>query len=157
MTTTSDLIFHGKVLKVETLNLATAEHPRIVTDVSFSVARVLKGTTTGPEFTLRLIGGTWQGTTVRIPGSATFKPEEEVVLFLEWTGKRFAVCGMKQGKYSIRRDKDGKRWAQRSLAGLHVASREKEDGPLTVTNAADAEPALRLENLFDLIKQYKTK
>lgn len=156
MTGTSDLIFHGTVLEVETLNLATPESPRIVTDVKFNVSRVLKGTTPGPQFTLRLFGGTWQGTTVHIPGSAAFKEAEEVVLFLEWTGQRYAVCGMKQGKYTIQRDQEGVRWARRSLAGLHVA-RRKENDTLEVRAAADLEPPLRLEELFGRIKKFKSE
>jgi hypothetical protein len=147
MSRQSAFIFHGTVAAVETLNLGTEDRPRIVTDVTFSVHRVLKGTTKGPQFTLRLIGGTHAGITLKIPGSPTFKPGHEVVLFLEWTGENYAINGMRQGLYQVSRTADGEKVAQRSLEGLCIVRPDK-----MIEHRDEPESARPLSDLFDAVR-----
>jgi hypothetical protein len=163
---TSSLVFFGRVDSVTTRNLAGDERAHIVTDVSFTVKRVLKGTTPGPQFDLRLVGGTWGNRSVLISGQPKFSKDEEVVLFLEWTGSTYAICGLKQGKYSVMVDREGRRWAQRSLAGLNVMVRTgKAAGAEEATTSAgqpapdgreirpgQEEPPVLLDELFETIR-----
>lgn len=150
----STFIFQGTVLAVETKNLGARERPRIVTDITFNVTRTLKGKTPGPEFTLRLFGGSWGGYTLDIQGQPRFEPGEEVVLFLEWTGINWAVTGMNQGRYRIYRGKDGEKWARRGHEGLAVLQRDSA-GRATVNRRPDEHPPMRLDKLLDLINMHK--
>ncbi len=147
MSRQSAFIFHGTVTAVETLNLGTRDRPKIVTDVTFSVHRVLKGTTKGPAFTLRLIGGTHQGISLKIPGSPTFKPTQEVVLFLEWTGVNYAINGMRQGLYLVSRTPSGEKVVQRSLEGLCILRPDKQ-----IVHRDEPEATRPLSDLFDAVR-----
>ena len=143
----SAFIFHGTVAAVESRNLGNPDHPRIVTDVTFSVHRVLKGTTKGAQFTLRLVGGTHQGTTLHIPGSPRFAVADEVVLFLEWTGENYAINGMRQGLYRVSRTADGEKTVQRSLEDLCIVGTDQ-----TISHRSGPEPARSLVDLFDAVR-----
>ncbi len=148
MSRESDFIFHGTVSTVEALNLGSTEHPRIVTDVTFAVHRVLKGTTKGPQFTLRLIGGSHEGITLLIPGSPQFSAQDEVVLFLQWTGKNYAVNGMRQGLYRVSRKPDGERIVQRSLQDLCIVRSDK-----SIEHRTAPEPVRPLADLFEAVRE----
>ena len=147
----SDLIFHGTVEKVQTRDLSRSTMPRLVTDVKFTVSRVLKGRVSASHFTLRLIGGRGKKHSLVIPGQPRFKKGEEVVLFLEWTGTGYAVCGMGQGKYRVTIDEEDRKVAARSLAGLTLM-RKEAGGPFAKTSDRGAEPPVLLEDLFEDIK-----
>jgi hypothetical protein len=147
MSRQSAFIFHGTVTTVETRNLGTEDRPRIVTDITFSVHRVLKGTTKGPQFTLRLIGGTHEGITLKIPGSPTFKRDQEVVLFLEWTGENYAINGMRQGLYQVSLTANGEKVAQRSLEGLCIVRPDKK-----IEHRYEPETARPLSDLFEAVR-----
>jgi len=157
MTRDSNLIFHATVRGVETRNLGEEEEPRIVTDVTLTVHRVFKGSNPGAEFNLRLVGGAWGGRTLAIPGMPRFHKGEEVVLFLEWTGKEYAVCGMRQGKYSVTRDENGIKWSKRNFDGLGVVLRGPEGESGEVLLDMKAEPRVRLKDLFKKIREYGGK
>ncbi len=148
MSRQSAFIFHGTVTDVTARNLGSAEQPRIVTDVTFDVHRVLKGTTKGPQFTLRLIGGTVDGMTLAIPGSPRFSAQDEVVLFLEWTGESYAVNGMRQGLYRVTRDSAGTKTVQRSLEELCIMRPDK-----TIEHRFKPEPHRPLQDLFDAVRK----
>lgn len=148
MSRQSAFIFHGTVTAVETLNLGTTEHPRIVTDVTFTVHRVLKGVTKGPHFTLRLIGGTHEGITLKIPGSPTFEAEQEVVLFLEWTGENYAINGMRQGLYLVSRTAAGEKVVQRSLQDLCIVRPDK-----IIEHRSEPEASRPLTDLFNAVRE----
>jgi hypothetical protein len=141
-------IFHGTVTDVTARNLGSPEHPRIVTDVTFDVHRVLKGTTKGPQFTLRLIGGTVDGVTLAIPGGPRFAPQDEVVLFLEWTGESYAINGMRQGLYRVSRDENGNQVAQRSLEELCIMLPDR-----TIEHRFKPEPPRPLQELFEAVRK----
>lgn len=147
MSRQSAFVFHGTVTTVETFNLGTEDRPRIVTDVTFTVHRVLKGTTKGPQFTLRLVGGTHEGITLHIPGAPRFAIDNEVVLFLEWTGKNYAVAGMRQGLYRVSRTPEGKKVVQRTLQELCVVKPDR-----TIEHRTEPEPHRPLTDLFNAVR-----
>ncbi len=145
----SAFVFHGTVESVETRNLATDAAPQIVTDVTFTVHRVLKGRTKGPQFTLRLIGGSWEGKTVHVPGTPRFKAGDEVVLLLEWTGGNYAIVGMRQGLYRVRQTDTGKA-AARDLDELCIL-RQGGDKPV-IEHRHVPEADIPLDALFRTIR-----
>ena len=147
----SDLIFHGTVEKVQTRDLSRSTMPRLVTDVKFTVSRVLKGRVSASHFTLRLIGGKGKEYSLSIPGQPGFDVGEEVLLFLEWTGTGYAVCGMGQGKYTVFVDGEDRKVAARSLAGLTLM-RKEAGKPLSKAPDVAGEPQVLLEDLFENIK-----
>jgi len=146
----SGLVFWGTVASVQQFNLGTTGAPRIVTDVTFDVHRVLKGDNPGSQFVLRLPGGTADGLTLAIPGMPRFDPGHEVVIFLEWTGQSWAVCGLSQGAYRISADHEGRKWARRTFEGLTFATAHKAVAPL------QEQPVL-LEMFLETIKQLKSR
>lgn len=153
MTRASALILHGSVATVTTRNLGTMEAPRIVTDVKLRVHRVLKGKNRGPEFTLRLIGGTVDGHSLKVPGTPAFRPEEEVLLFLEWTGENFALCGLAQGKFTIDRDHSDKPQARRSLQGLCVVQKDRTETS-RIEHPLEPESPIALDSLLTTIRTH---
>jgi hypothetical protein len=153
MTRASALILHGSVETVHTRNLGTAKAPRIVTDIKLRVHRVLKGKNRGPEFTLRLIGGTIDGQSMKVPGTPAFRPEEEVLLFLEWTGENFTLCGLAQGKFTIDRDHSDKPQAHRSLEGLCVLKTDSAQ-PNRIEHASGPEAPIALDSLLTTIRTH---
>ncbi|MBM4352846.1 MAG: hypothetical protein FJ109_03475 [Deltaproteobacteria bacterium] len=142
---TSALIFHGTVEEVAAKNLGSAERPRLVTDVTFTVHRVLKGANPGCEFHLRLVGGSADGHTLQIPGQPRFRKGGEVVLFLESTGVELVLNGMGQGRYRVGRDGEGRKLARRDLSGLSVVRRGRDSATIEAGALEDAVP---LEDLF---------
>lgn len=147
----ADLIFHGTVETVETRNLASGGLPQIVTDVTFSVRRTLKGTTPGPRFTLRLIGGEWGGYILRIPAQPVFEKGQEVVLILENTGSNWAISGMAQGLFHVERTADGNKVARRSLKGSPVAALRNPKEELE----QETELEFSLDELFTFIREHR--
>lgn len=148
---TADFIFHGTVEQVQTTNLASGGLPQIVTDVTFSVTRTLKGTNPGPRFSLRLIGGSWGGYVLKIPGQPTFQKGQEVLLILQDTGNGFALSGMGQGLFHVTRNADGSKSASRTLRGSPVHPfRHSEE---LLRQEMDLEFAL--EDLFAFIRAHR--
>ena len=147
----SDLIFHGTVETVQMRDLSRSLMPSLVTDVTFTVSRVLKGRVSNSLFSLRLIGGRGKKHSLSIPGQPRFEKGEEVVLFLEWTGTGYALCGMGQGKYTVALDEEARKVAARSLAGLTLM-RKEAGGPLARAPDGEAESPVLLEDLFEDIK-----
>ncbi|MBN1210648.1 MAG: hypothetical protein JXB05_37710 [Myxococcaceae bacterium] len=103
---TADTVVHGTVRRME--SRWSGDRRRIVTDVEIEVTEALKGQVAG---TVRLVqlGGTVGEIGQKVHGMATFKPGEEVVVFLNrQSSKAFRVTGMSQGKYQVRRSADGR-------------------------------------------------
>ncbi|TNE48828.1 MAG: hypothetical protein EP343_13145 [Deltaproteobacteria bacterium] len=74
----------------------------IYTDYQMQVLEPLKGDV-GPKVTIRQVGGVMGGMVTRVPGSAQYKLEEEVVLFLEVQrpGGYYFVMDLAAGKYEV--------------------------------------------------------
>jgi hypothetical protein len=85
----------------------TQDGMRIITDTTLTVSESLKGDAK-TEVIVMQPGGVVGEIGQRVEGAATFKPGEEVVLFLEKKGDRFSVLGMSQGKFTLEKAQDGK-------------------------------------------------
>jgi len=147
MVEASSYVVHAVVQRTEVKNLGSDEAPRIVTDTTFNVVRVLKGTANGPTFVLSQVGGTWGGETLAIVGAPSFVEGEEVILFLEWRGDRFAVCGMKQGVYRIGPDQV----ARRDLSGIVMVSRTGSES--AVRHDHPRQDSIPLDDLLPAIRK----
>ncbi|MCB9733987.1 MAG: hypothetical protein H6745_15425 [Deltaproteobacteria bacterium] len=135
MTRTSAWVVHAHVRDVRSVDLR-AEDRGLVTDVTLDIADVYKGEDVPKTYVLRLMGGVGaDGMALTIPGMPTFAPGEEVVLFLEKTNLGHVPCGLGQGVYRVRTDKDGRRWVQSSASGLQMMERD-EDGRLRAVEPA---------------------
>jgi hypothetical protein len=91
----------------------------IVTEVTVRISQTLKGAA-ADRLVLRQMGGELDGLRYTIPGSPTFRPGEEALLFV-WrdAAGRPQVDGLAQGKFDIAKDPaTGERLVQRSLPGL---------------------------------------
>ena len=96
------VIVHGTVVGVSPQVGDDRRH--IDTLVSLEVAGYLKGDF-GPEVTVRVPGGEVGRYRTVIPGAPTFKPGDEVVLFLQARGPVVPyLLGLSQGVYRIVRD-----------------------------------------------------
>jgi hypothetical protein len=104
LTQSSDAVVLGKVKATQ--GHWSADHMRIITDVTIEVAEFFKG---GGSSTLvvRQPGGEIDGIGQKVSGLASFSEGEEVVLFLEHLEKdKYRVAGMAQGKYRVERSSD---------------------------------------------------
>lgn len=99
LTLASDTVVRGTVVSVEPH--WSGDHARIFTDAEIRVTEVLKGSPSLTTLTAMQPGGEIGEVGQRIHGVATFKPGEDVILFLERRGPRFTVTGMTQGKFHI--------------------------------------------------------
>jgi hypothetical protein len=104
LTQSSDAVVHGTVKKTE--SHWTADHKRIVTDVTVEVAEFIKGTG-ARTVVVQQPGGEVDGIGQKVSGLAAFSQGEEVVLFLQHQGAaKYRLSGMAQGKYRVERSSD---------------------------------------------------
>lgn len=120
MTERADRIFSGRTEQVRVVE----DDPsgQLVTQVTFSVDRVVKGDV-GPTVTIRLLGDRSRGPSSDWLGLPSFREGEDVVLFL-YGDSRLGITspvGFLQGKFTVIRDKSGRRRALNGWAnsGLH--------------------------------------
>ena len=104
LTQSSDAVVRGKVKATQ--SRWSADHKRIITEVTIEVAEFFKGAGSS-TLVVRQPGGEIDGIGQKVSGLASFAEGEEVVLFLERveTGK-YRVNGMAQGKYRVERSSD---------------------------------------------------
>jgi hypothetical protein len=77
----------------------------IWTLTTFRAEEIWRGAMAAPQFRVRLIGGRAGNFTSSVSGVPRFRPGEEVVLFLEKTGRGdFTVVSWEQGTFRIGRD-----------------------------------------------------
>jgi hypothetical protein len=96
----------------------SADHTRILTDITVSVSETLKGDGSN-QLVLTQLGGELDGMRYHIEGSPSFARGEEALLFV-WRDPqgRAQVSGLSQGKFEIGRDTNGARVVQRAGPGL---------------------------------------
>jgi hypothetical protein len=98
----ADQIFTGTVVAMAARELANGA---IVTDVIFANPRVLKGSGGDGLLTLRILGGTVGGTTLRLSGIPGFAIGREYIVFAKGNGTdAFPEVGGAHGVFRIRRD-----------------------------------------------------
>jgi hypothetical protein len=122
-------------------------HPSglIVTDVTLQVERFLK--TDAPAATVEFtqLGGNLQGKRLNVPGTSTYQPGDEVLVFLERTPASLVELGVGAGKYRVDRAQGLPR-IERQLGGAAfavVAGRESRATPPPATTGP--EPLDRFE------------
>ncbi len=100
----AETIFQGTCLEAKSQWIGEGTERHIVTFVTFRVDEVLKGTP-GATYTLRMMGGTVDGTTMEVSDAPKFKPGNRDILFVEHNGQQFIpLVGIMHGRYKIERD-----------------------------------------------------
>lgn len=124
-------------------------HTKIVTDVTVRVSERLKGAG-ADQMTLVQLGGVVGNMRYTVPGSPTFTPGEESLLFV-WrdTGGRAQVNALAQGKFDIHVDAAGRRTVQRKIAG--VAAQDVRS--LRLVRPGVEAPALPLDEMVREIRR----
>jgi len=97
---TAELVVVGEV--VGQTSFWNEAHDTIYTEYTIQVERVVKGRKP-LELRLRLMGGSVDGQTLRVPGNAQVEVGERVLVALRDQGAFQTLVGMSQGKWSIRR------------------------------------------------------
>ncbi|MFQ5496093.1 MAG: hypothetical protein ACE5EX_12010 [Phycisphaerae bacterium] len=98
----SSLVVRGKVTGVR--SFWNDKHTKIFTETQIAVDQSYKGAPPGVIRVLQL-GGIVDNVKVTVAGALQWRPEEEVLLFLEPYDKgAYQVSGFSQGKFSIVRD-----------------------------------------------------
>lgn len=111
----------GSIVRARVQDQRTLWGPKrqmVYTETTLQVQEALKGKV-GDTITIRQVGGTLDGLTTRIPGSASYTQGEQVVLFLErrLDQGKYAVMGFRAGKYRVFQH-GGALWLHRDLHDL---------------------------------------
>lgn len=141
------IVVHGLVERVETeweVPGATLE-----TRVTVKVIEGLKGDAkAGARIIVRQAGGTLGEVTQQIPGTSTFEPGEEAVLFLEPVGPYLVELGIGIGKYAV----DGTGQKLVTHAPEVAGARQDERGRMIVTPLVPMTP----EPLASFLKKVRS-
>lgn len=123
----SDVILHGLVRQVDD-SLAVGPNGPFLTAIDIELREVLKGLDSGTAtFRLLLPGGRAFGRVMKIPGMPTFRVGQEVVVLLERHARGFALTGLGQGVFTIRRE-GPIAIAERDLRGLELVGSVGDSG-----------------------------
>ena len=128
----SALVLHGGIEKVTPID-RRKEGRGIWTEFTLKVADVWKGDARlqGTSFAWRHVGGTAaDGMTVAVPGMPGFAVGEEVVVVLEKTSESWVVSGGPQGKFSVAKDRLGRRVVTRDIHDVAGLQRDPATGRL---------------------------
>jgi len=100
------------------------DHREIYTYVTLRVTEPVKGMTGGETVTIRQIGGEVGSIASIVPGTASFRNQEEVVVFLTERDRSgyASVLGWQQGKYSVRTDARGMKFVRNDMDRARVVS-----------------------------------
>jgi len=103
----SELVFKGQVVDIQT-NWNTAK-TEIFTQISFRVDDIISGTLDSNNLTLSFVGGTVNGETVIIEGSAMPEINERGIYFVSSTKQQLVnpLVGWAQGHYITQKDQLG--------------------------------------------------
>ena len=103
LTQQSEIVARGKVREIKSQWEGNRE--RIVTYVAIQVDEYLKGNGPGREMTVVTPGGEIDGVGELYTHTATFRQDEEVVVFAKKDAKgQYRVSGGPQGKFKIEKD-----------------------------------------------------
>jgi len=110
------------------------DQTKIYTHISLSPTEILKGDQRLTDVHIKQIGGTVGETAALLPGSPTFEPEEQVLLFLEnrKDGDGYMVIGLYQGKYKVVKElTDGEQILQRDVPHRGISIVDSTGKPTT--------------------------
>ncbi len=107
LTEEADIVILGEVSEVSCK--CSEGSKKIYTYVTIIVEKTIKGPS-NDKITVRLLGGKVGGKTMKVFGMPEFKKEEEIYLFLKSDESLYCpVVGWLQGKFNIKKDKNGER------------------------------------------------
>jgi len=130
LVTTADLVLHGTISRVQVLD-RRREGRGVWTEFTLNVAEVWKGDAkkVGSTFGWRHVGGTTaDGMTVAVPGMPAFVVGEETVVILEKTNDNWVVSGGPQGKYTVSRDRAGRKTVLRDAQDVYYLRKDPATG-----------------------------
>lgn len=144
-------IVHAKVLDQTSFWGNGNKH--IYTAIKLQVIAYLKGSG-GKTLTIHKLGGQVGKWITKVPGSASYKAGEEIVVFLEpKRHKTFRfVLGMASGKFQVTRA-DGKLLLHRQTDGLAFHRLPGGTDQPSVSETKHSEPALALSALKQLVQK----
>jgi len=103
----AELIFEGTVTDVKSQWTGEGANRRIVSFVTFEVNDGLKGNA-GETYTMRMLGGTVDDTTMEVTESPKFKAGDRDILFVENNGTQFIpLVGIMHGRFKVQKDQTG--------------------------------------------------
>jgi hypothetical protein len=109
MVARSRTVFVGRTVDVRSRWVSTSSGPAIVTVVTLSVVRTLKGDL-GAQTQLEFLGGTVGEYRMEIPGMPKFRVGDEDVLFVDERGQPVSpVVGFMHGRFRVLEDADTRR------------------------------------------------
>jgi len=100
----AEVIFQGTVTDVKSQWTGEGGQRHIVSFVTFKVDDVVKGNP-GETYTMRMLGGTVDGTTMEVTDTPKFKVGEREILFVENNGTQFVpLVGIMHGRFHVTQD-----------------------------------------------------
>lgn len=100
----AELIFQGTCTDIKSEWIGEGAEHRIVTYVTFKVEDALKGVP-GDSYTMRMLGGTVDGTTMEVSDAPKFKIGDRDILFVQHNGQQFIpLVGIMHGRYRVQTD-----------------------------------------------------
>lgn len=147
----SEVVVHGVVVATGTRVVIDGEDANPTTIVRVKPLAWLKGDAFAREVVVRERGGTYAGRTLRIEGTPRFRPNEEIVLFLErGPDGELRTYGMVQGKFEVRPAGNGApKTVVRDFGGVTFADWTSGEMHL---RAGGVEPASTLDSLLEYIE-----
>lgn len=158
MTTQAHRIVRGKV--VRKYSVWEKADRRIYTYVTIAVLDMIKGIANTSEVVIRQVGGTANGLGMHVPGTASFKLGEEVLVFLEKSrdSSHHLVMGMSYGKYQVVTDaKTQVRTLHRDLHGVSLAKWNEEKKMQIQHASPQMTKPVQMEEFVQKIRQYVQK
>ncbi len=101
LSTEAHVIVRGRIEATEAR--FDEERGRIYSYTTVKVLERLKGDSEAEIITVQQLGGSAEGLTMTVPGSAVLSTGEEVVLFLRTDDRYHYLVGMHQGRFGVRR------------------------------------------------------
>lgn len=104
LVTRAEVIFQGTVTNVQSQWTGEGAERHIVTYVTLKVEDALKGDP-GASYTVRMFGGTVDGTTMKVSDTPEFKVGDRDILFVEHNGSQFVpLVGIMHGRFRVQKD-----------------------------------------------------
>jgi hypothetical protein len=102
----AEVIFQGTVTDVQSQWTGEGAQRHIVTYVTLKVEDPIKGNP-GATYTVRMFGGTVDGTTMEVTDTPKFKIGDRDILFVEHNGSQFVpLVGIMHGRFRVKQDSE---------------------------------------------------
>lgn len=129
----AELIFQGTVTDVKAQWVGEGGQRRIVSYITLKVEDAIKGDP-GASYTLRMFGGTVDGTTMQVSDTPQFKAGDRDILFVQHNGTQFIpLVGIMHGRFRLQHDnaaEDDLIMTDKGEAVSDLAQLGKDENPL---------------------------